>query len=105
MEGCLYKNYASDSYCLIDSVASYFVVMIDLETFEQQFIQKDAIEKDFELIEFNSKNINEVLYNYEMFQNKIDMADFKDFNYIIFNQTKHYIRNWRDVYNFILNPN
>ena len=55
MEGCLYKNYASDSYCLIDSVASYFVVMIDLETFEQQFIQKDAIEKEFELIVYQSK--------------------------------------------------
>lgn len=105
MEGCLYQSYNSDSYYLVDSVASHFIIIIDLETFKQQFVQKDAIEKDFELIHFNSENLFKILYNYEMFQNQVDMNDFKDFNYIVFNQKKHYIRNWKDVYNFIINPN
>lgn len=105
MEGCLYQNYDTKTYYLINSVASYFIVAIDLETFEQKFIQKDDIEISYELIDFNSRNLIEVLYNYEMFQNQIDISDFKDFDYIVFNNCKYYLRNWNDVYKFILNPN
>ena len=103
MEGCLYRN--NINYYLVDSVASHFIIIIDLETFKQQFIQKDVIEKDFERIDFNSDNIIELLHSYEMFQNQINMDDFKDFNYMVFDKRKYYIRNWRDVYDFIVNPN
>jgi hypothetical protein len=105
MEGCLYQNYNTNSYCLVDSVASQFVIIIDLETFKQQFVQKDAIKTEYELIHFNSRNLLEVLYKYEMFQNKIDMCDFKDFDYIVFDERRYYIKNWRDVYHFIVNSN
>jgi hypothetical protein len=102
MENCLYKNYNTNTYYLIDSVASYFALAIDLETFKQQFIQKDVIEKEFEHIRFNSTNILEVLYKYDMFQNQIDMCDFRDFDYIVFDLQRYYLRNWRDVYDFIV---
>jgi hypothetical protein len=103
MEGCLYQSNITGAYCLVDSVASHFIIINDLETFKQQFVQKDVMDKDFEKVDFNSGNLIEVLSNYEMFQNEIDMNDFKDFNYIVFKQRRYYIRNWRDVYDFILN--
>jgi hypothetical protein len=105
MEGCLYKKHDTNNYYLVDSVASYFIIVIDLETFKQQFIQKESFETDYELIKLNSTTIIELLYNYEQFQNEIDVSNFKDFNFIVFNQQKHYIREWKDVYDFIINSN
>jgi len=105
MEGCLYQNYNTHGYYLVESVASHFIIVNDLQTFKQEFVQKDAINAEYELIHFNSRNLIEVLYKYEMFQNKIDMCDFKDFNYIVFEEKRYYIRNWSDLYDFIINSN
>ena len=47
MEGCLYQNYNTNGYYLVDSVASHFIIVNDLQTFKQQFVQKDAIKTEY----------------------------------------------------------
>ena len=98
MEGCLYKNNSTDTYYLINSIATYTMLAVEFETFKNCFIQIDNF--DYELIQFNLTNIKNLLDKYTEFNSYIDYSDLSDFNIISYNNRNYYIRSWLDVFNF-----
>ena len=93
MEGCLYKNNSTDTYYLINSIATYTMLAVEFETF-----QIDNF--DYELIQFNLTNIKNLLDKYTEFNSYIDYSNLSDFNIISYNNRNYYIRSWLDVFNF-----
>lgn len=98
MEGCLYKNNSTDTYYLINSIATYTMLAVEFETFKNCFIQIDNF--DYELIQFNLTNIKNLLDKYTEFNSYIDYSNLSDFNIISYNNRNYYIRSWLDVFNF-----
>ena len=96
MEGCLYKN--NENYYLINNIATYNILVLEFETFRSYFISKDNF--DYEIIEYNSDNIQQILDNYSEFKDYIDYTFLKDFNQITYNNRIYYFRSWNDVFNF-----
>jgi hypothetical protein len=102
MEGCLYKQFSTDSYYLVNGVASYFILVKDFVNFGERFIQKDEIMTHYYLIEFNPENVKILLDSYKEFEDNINYTGLRDFYQISYNDRKYFIRNWNDVYNFIV---
>ena len=103
MEGCLYKQYLTDSYYLVSGVASYFILVKDFVIFSERFIQKDEFHMHHSLIDYTPDNIKMLLDSYEKFENNVDYANLKDFYQIIYENRKYFIRTWNDVYEFVIN--
>ena len=101
MEGCLYKNIQTEKYYLLNTVAYYNSIVVDLETFNSCFIQHDDLSNNYEKIEFNSNNLKQLLDKYIDFKNRVDYDNLNDFNYIKYDNIVYNIKNWYDVLNFI----
>jgi len=98
MEGCLYKNIETDDYYLIKSVGTHFILVKDFRDLTERFIQKNAIGLNYKLIDYNRTNIKMILDEYDNFRDNINYL--LEFNQIIYNDRKYFIRNWDDVYEF-----
>lgn len=96
MEGCLYKY--NDKYYYINNIASHNMLALEFGTFKSCFIKKDN--DNYEIIDFNPDNIQQLLDDYDEFKNYINYSNLKDFNQIDYNERNYYIRSWLDVFNF-----
>jgi hypothetical protein len=102
MDGCLFRNIITNNYYLVNSIASYNILATEFGTFKGCFIQKDNLD-EYELIDYSVDNIKELLNNYDEFIDNIDYNDLNDFKYLNYNNRTYFIRNWRDIYNFVAN--
>lgn len=100
MEGCLYRRY-DDKYFLINRIATYNNIAVEFETFNSCFIPNEDFDRNFEIIEYNSSNINLILNNFEEFKDLIDYSNLNDFNTITYNGKIYIIKSWKDVFNFV----
>lgn len=99
MEGCLYRK-CDNIYYLINTTATYNYIAIEFGSFISCFIQNQNFDVKYDLIEFNSHNVQLLLDNYEEFNGYIDYSNLNDFNTITFNQKIYIIKNWKDLFNF-----
>jgi len=98
MEGSLYCSVSS--YYLINSVASFNVIVVEFETFNNKFISKENLHQ-FDEIKFNAKNVKSILDNYSEFRDHIDYDLLDDYNELIFNQKFYIVKNWTGLFNFV----
>lgn len=103
MEGCLYKKY-DDKYYLIHRIAMYNYIAVEFESFISCFIQNENFDDKYSMIEFNSKNIKNLLEQYDEFNEingLIDYSNLNDFNTITYNKKIYIIKNWSDLFDFV----
>jgi hypothetical protein len=98
MEGSLY--YSGSGYYLINSVASFNVIVVEFETFSSKFISKENLQQ-YDEIKFNAENVKSILDNYSEFRNNIGYDLLDDYNELVFNKKFYIVKNWTGLFNFV----
>lgn len=101
MIGYLYRNVQTDKYYLLNTVAYYNSIAVNMETFTSCFIQHDELINNYECLDFNAENLKKLLDKYIDFRDKVDYENLNDFNYIKYDNVIYNIKTWNDVINFI----
>jgi hypothetical protein len=82
----------------------YNYIAIEFESFISCFIQNENFYDNYSIIDFNSKNVKNLLQQYDEFNEKngfIDYSNLNEFNTITYNQKIYIIKNWSDLFDFV----
>ena len=102
MDASLYRHIKTNTYYLVNSIASYNIMVTEFGSFKGCFIQKDNLD-EYEPIEFSMENVKQLFDQYDELYEAINYDDLRDYKQINYNNRTHFIRNWRDIYNFVAN--